>query len=362
MQVTKRRGLRFRGGYHDFRIKTGGIEVYPRIRSDHHPDSVVRGSLADGYAELDELMGGGLAGGTSLLITGAAGTGKSVLATQFACAPAGRGEHVRFSCSTNVSEEANRAKADFLAVMSHELRTPLNAMGGYAQLMALGVRGPLTEEQRLDLQRIDKSQRHLLSLINDILNFAKIEAGHVAFDIAPVSVQTLLREVEPLLRPQLSAKSIEYSDGGAACDATVLADEEKARQILLNLLTNAIKFTPVRGNIDVSCDRRRRSGDHGAGQRHRPRHRRRKAVNDLRAVRPTRARLRIATGGHWPRARHQPRSGTSHGRGSRRGERAGSWRGLHAHVAARGRTRCRCPCTYRPRGSVARASNAWSGR
>src|SRR5205085_9268202 len=151
------------------------------------------------------------------------------------------------------AEEANRAKADFLTMMSHELRTPLNAIGGYAQLMAMGVRGPLTEEQLLDLQRIDKSQRHLLSLINDILNFAKIEAGHVAFDIAPVSVMTLLREVEPLLRPQLSAKSIEYSDVGASCDATVLADEEKARQILVNLLTNAIKFTPVRGRIDVSC-------------------------------------------------------------------------------------------------------------
>jgi signal transduction histidine kinase len=151
------------------------------------------------------------------------------------------------------AEDANRAKSDFLTMMSHELRTPLNAIGGYAQIMSMGIRGPLTEEQQLDLQRIDKSQRHLLSLINDILNFAKIEAGHVAFDIEPVPLRTLLRDVEPLLKPQLSAKSIQYADTVGECDALVLADEEKARQVLLNLLSNAIKFTPPQGSITVTC-------------------------------------------------------------------------------------------------------------
>ena len=81
------------------------------------------------------------------------------------------------------AEEANHAKSEFLAMMSHELRTPLNAIGGYAQLIEMGVRGPVTPEQREDLERIERSQRHLLGLINDVLNFAKLEAGRVQFVI-----------------------------------------------------------------------------------------------------------------------------------------------------------------------------------
>jgi len=96
LQVTKLRGLRFRGGYHDFRILTGGIAVFPRIRSDERADSSVGRLLPSGSSELDALLGGGLQAGTSLLITGAAGTGKSVLATQYACAAVGRGERVLF--------------------------------------------------------------------------------------------------------------------------------------------------------------------------------------------------------------------------------------------------------------------------
>ena len=151
------------------------------------------------------------------------------------------------------AESANRAKAEFLTMMSHELRTPLNAIGGYAQLLSLGVRGPVTPEQQLDLERIDRSQRHLLSLINDILNFAKIEAGHVAFDIRPVPLGQVLQSVEPLVAPQLRARAIRYDDSARDCDTSVCVDEEKARQILLNLLSNAIKFTPAGGTIAVTC-------------------------------------------------------------------------------------------------------------
>lgn len=167
-----------------------------------------------------------------------------------------RESEARLRSAIQTAEEANRAKTDFLTTMSHELRTPLNAIGGYAQLLSLGVRGPLSDEQREDLERIDKSQRHLLSLINDILNFAKLEAGRVDFDIEPVSVNAVLAGIEPLVMPQLRAKELRYDDHRASCDVIVLADDEKVRQILLNLLSNAIKFTEPGGTIDVDCESR----------------------------------------------------------------------------------------------------------
>ncbi|MDB4908620.1 MAG: sensor protein [Gemmatimonadetes bacterium] len=151
------------------------------------------------------------------------------------------------------AESANKAKAEFLAMMSHELRTPLNAIAGYSELLAMGVRGPINDAQLEDLRRIDRNQRHLLSLINDILNYAKIEAGHVEFDLAPVRVRDILRSVEPLIAPQLDAKRIFYEDRGRECDAVVRTDEEKARQIVINVLSNAIKFTGPGGIIVAEC-------------------------------------------------------------------------------------------------------------
>jgi PAS domain S-box-containing protein len=158
------------------------------------------------------------------------------------------------------AEKANRAKMDFLAMMSHELRTPLNAIGGYTQLLELGIHGPINDAQRTALARIKKSEAHLLGLIEDVLNFAKIEAGRVTFDLAPIGVEVLVTGVDALVEPQMREKGIAY-DRGRAPNVIAVADAEKARQVLLNLLSNAVKFTPSGGRIDVGFDAREREVD-----------------------------------------------------------------------------------------------------
>ncbi len=149
---------------------------------------------------------------------------------------------------------ASQAKSEFLASMSHELRTPLNAIGGYAELLALGIRGPLNAEQAQDIARIRRSQQHLLTLIQDVLNFAKVDAGQTEYHITAVPVDEALHDTESMIAPQILAKGLHYCYKGAGKSAAVLADPEKMQQIVLNLLTNAVKFTESGGSITLSSE------------------------------------------------------------------------------------------------------------
>ena len=144
--------------------------------------------------------------------------------------------------------EANAAKAQFLATMSHELRTPLNAIGGYVQLLELGVHGPVTAEQQAALARVQQAQTRLLALINDVLNYAKLEAGRVEYDLRAVDAAEVVREVAPLVEPQARARGLRLDlrlpeTHGQPTPCVVWADRDKLGQVLVNLLSNAVKFT-----------------------------------------------------------------------------------------------------------------------
>jgi signal transduction histidine kinase len=138
--------------------------------------------------------------------------------------------------------------------MSHELRTPLNAIGGYVELIEMEIRGPVTEQQRADLARIQTSQRHLLGLINEVLNYAKLETGTVRYEVSDVVVRTALDAAEELVVPQVRARGLTLTVGECPPNLVVRADREKLRQILVNLLSNAIKFTDRGGRIDLRCE------------------------------------------------------------------------------------------------------------
>jgi PAS domain S-box-containing protein len=151
------------------------------------------------------------------------------------------------------AEAANRSKSQFLGVMSHELRTPLNAVLGYADLLLMEVRGPLTREQRDQVERIRTSARVQLELIEEILSFARIEAGKEQLRVTVTDVRELAREAASILRPQAEQKHLDLRLD-APEPLPVVTDPAKVRQVILNLAGNAVKFTNA-GSIDIVAKR-----------------------------------------------------------------------------------------------------------
>ena len=168
------------------------------------------------------------------------------------------GRHVSFAIVRHRREsellEANRAKSAFLATMSHELRTPLNAIAGYTDLLDAGIHGPLSAPQVEAVQRIQVNQRHLLGLIDDVLDFAKLEAGHLQLEIADVPVQEMLDMTCMLIEPQMRSKDITFAHGAGDSSVTCRGDRVKVQQVIANLLSNAWKFTPVGGRVSLTWE------------------------------------------------------------------------------------------------------------
>ena len=232
------------------------------------------------------------------------------------------------------AEAASRAKSEFLAIMSHELRTPLNAVLGYSELMELGISGPLTEKMREQIGRIRLSAIHLLSLVNDILDLAKVEAGRLQVSSGPASAAGTVAAAMALIQPQAAARSLDLCVLPIPEPSPIyLGDDERARQILVNLLSNAVKFTPPGGKITVqiarsqtpdsdtrlqpkrSYVRRRWRGSKArACHRYRGRDPREQTDLDLRSVRPGGVGPRALARRKWTRPYYQSTAGATDGR------------------------------------------------
>ena len=161
-------------------------------------------------------------------------------------------QNVRLQWQSRELEKANRLKSEFLASMSHELRTPINALIGYTALMLDRIYGDVTDKQEEGLLRIQASAQHLLALINDILDLAKIEAGRMPLHLDSVSLQDIVREINMQIEPLVKKKGLAYRWEVPTASLVLYTDRTKIKQILLNLVSNAVKFTHV-GGITLSA-------------------------------------------------------------------------------------------------------------
>jgi signal transduction histidine kinase len=150
--------------------------------------------------------------------------------------------------------DANRAKADFLAVMSHELHTPLNAIAGYAELLELGMQGPVTPQQREAIARIRQAERQLLGVVTDLLTFARTENGRLQMRMENVDVIEAVEEVRLLVDPLISASGLEYTVIRCEPPIAVVADRERMQHVIVNLLSNAVKFSSPNSAVTIKCE------------------------------------------------------------------------------------------------------------
>ena len=152
-----------------------------------------------------------------------------------------------------VAESANQSKSQFLGNMSHELRTPLNAIGGFADLIDMGIRGPVSEGQHVALARIKANQQHLLNMITEILNFVRVESGRMEYSYGEVSMVHALADVKEMLSGAISEKGHIVVGPQGEADAMAWADPDRVRQVLVNLVMNAVKYTQDGGTITLTC-------------------------------------------------------------------------------------------------------------
>jgi signal transduction histidine kinase len=150
-------------------------------------------------------------------------------------------------------KSSSSAMLAFIGRLSHELRAPLTAILGYVDLLDMEVHGPVTARQRADLDCIREGEAQLLLMINDLLDYLKVQSGQLSYRAQDVPIGKLVAGALRLMEPMISAKGL-TSDCVPGTDLTVCADRDRIRQILLNLVTNAIKFTPSGGTIRVECD------------------------------------------------------------------------------------------------------------
>ncbi|WP_342591049.1 sensor histidine kinase [Methanohalophilus levihalophilus] len=146
---------------------------------------------------------------------------------------------------------ANKAKSEFIAEMSHELRTPLNSVIGFSQILDDEKFGSLNDQQHKYIKNISRSGKHLLALVNDLLDISKISAGKLKLDLIPVNINDVFSEANQLIYPLATEKKLDVKINFDNSLPFVLADKKKLRQVLYNLLSNAVKFTNTGGYIEI---------------------------------------------------------------------------------------------------------------